>query len=103
MKNITIGQFFPGNSPIHKMDPRAKLLLAIALIVILFIIKTYIGYIAVTAVLITTIALSRVSVRFVLRGLKPLWFLIVLTFILNLFFYSGEKILVDWWIFKIYE
>ena len=46
MKNITIGQFFPGNSPIHKMDPRAKLLLAIALIVILFIIKTYIGYIA---------------------------------------------------------
>ena len=103
MKNITIGQFFPGNSPIHKMDPRAKLLLAIALIVILFIIKTYIGYISVTAVLINTSALSRVSVRFVLRGLKPLWFLIVLTFILNLFFYSGEKILVDWWIFKIYE
>ncbi len=103
MKNITIGQFFPGNSYIHKMDPRAKLLLSIAIIVVLFIIKTWAGYAAVFAVLLVVIIISRVSVKFVLRGLKPLWFLILLTFILNLFFYSGEKLIIDWWIFKIYE
>ena len=103
MKNLTIGQFFPGDSMIHKMDPRAKLLLAIALIVVLFIIKTWVGYLAVFAVLIATIIASKVSVKFVLRGLKPLWFLIVLTLVLNLFFYSGDKLLVEWWIFKIYE
>ena len=89
MKNLTIGQFFPGDSIIHKMDPRAKLLLAIALIVVLFIIRTWVGYLAVFAVLVTTIIASRVSVKFVFRGLKPLWFLIVLTLVLNLFFYSG--------------
>ncbi len=103
MKNITIGQFFPGDSAIHKMDPRAKLIFAIAFIVILFIIKTWVGYAAVFALLLFAIILSRVSVRFVLRGLKPLWFLIALTFILNLFFYTGEKLLVEWWVIRIYE
>ena len=102
MKNISIGQFFPGDSVIHKMDPRAKLLLSIAIIVVLFIVKTWMGYAAVFAVLVATIIASRVSVKFVLRGLKPLWFLILLTFVLNLFFYSGETLLVKWWIIKIY-
>lgn len=103
MKNITLGQYFPGESAIHKMDPRAKLLFTIAIIVILFIVKTYIGYIAVAGVLLAAIIISRVSIRFVLRGLKPLWFLLILTFVLNLFFYSGQKILLEWWIIKIYE
>ena len=91
MKNISIGQFFPGDSVIHKMDPRAKLLLSIAIIVVLFIVKTWMGYAAVFAVLVATIIAS-----------KPLWFLILLTFVLNLFFYSGETLLVKWWIIKIY-
>lgn len=103
MKNITIGQFFPGDSAIHKMDPRAKLVFAIAFIAILFIIKTWIGYAAVFTLLIMVIIFSGVSVKFVLRGLKPLCFLIILTFILNLFFYEGEEVLVNWWVIKIYE
>jgi len=101
IKNITLGQYFPGDSVIHRLDPRTKLVLSIALIVAIFLAHTWIGYAAIFAFLILTILLSRVSVRFVLRGLKPLWFIIVLTFVLNTFFYSGGTEIFSWWIIRI--
>ena len=96
IKNITLGQYFPGESPIHRMDPRVKLLLVIALIVVVFLVQTVIGYVAVTLYLAAAILLSRIPFKFVLRGLKPLRFL------LNVFFISGETVLIDWWIFHVY-
>ncbi len=101
IKNVTLGQYFPGNSVIHRLDPRAKLVLVIALIVAIFMAHTWIGYAAVFAFVIFTILFSKVNIRFVLRGLKPLWFIIVLTFVLNTFFYSGGTELYSWWIFRI--
>ncbi len=101
IKNVSLGQYFPGNSVIHRLDPRMKLVLVIALIVLIFMMNTLPGNLVVFAFLVTTIILSRVNVKFVLRGLKPLWFIILLTFVLNTFFYSGGTELFSWWIFRV--
>lgn len=103
IKNITLGQYFPGDSIVHRLDARMKLILVIAIIVLIFMADTVIGNLAVFGLLVFTIILSRVNIRFVLRGLKPLWFIIVFTFVLNTFFYSDGTELFSWWIFKISE
>ena len=101
IKNITLGQYFPGSSIIHRLDARMKLILVIAVIVMIFLAGTVIGNAVVLIFLIAVILLSRISVRFVLRGIKPLWFIILLTFVLNTFFYSGGTELFSWWIFRV--
>ena len=101
IKNITLGQYFPGNSIIHRLDARMKLMLTIAVIVMIFLAQTVIGNTVVLAFLVTVIILSGVGFKFVLRGLKPLWFIILLTFVLNTFFYSGGTELFSWWIFRV--
>jgi len=103
IKNVSLGQYFPGNSIIHRMDPRMKLVLVVAIIVLIFLMDTLIGNLVVFGFLVLTIILSRVNIKFVLRGLKPLWFIIILTFVLNTFFYSGGTELFSWWIFRVSE
>ena len=66
IKNITLGQYFPGDSVMHRMDPRMKFLLTLALIVLIFCVRTVYGYAAVVAVLLLAILLSRISVKYVL-------------------------------------
>lgn len=102
MKNVALGQYFPGNSLMHRLDPRVKLLLTIAIIVLIFFVHTYWGYLAVLAMLMLAVACSRISFKFVLKGIKPMWFVILLTFVMNIFFLTGEKILWEWGIIKIY-
>ena len=101
IKNITLGQYFPGNSIIHRLDARMKLLLTIAVIVLIFLAQTVIGNSVVLVFLVIVIIMSGVGFKFVLRGLKPLWFIILLTFVLNTFFYSGGTELFSWWIFRV--
>lgn len=101
IKNVTLGQYFPGDSVIHRMDARIKLLLVVAVIVLVFLVKTLTGNLVVFAFLLFVIILSRVSAKLVLRGLKPLWFIILLTFVLNTFFYSGGTELFSWWILRV--
>jgi len=97
LKDITIGQYFPGNSPVHKLDPRVKILLTFLFIVVIFLIKKYAGYAMILAYLALVIALSKIPVKFVLKGLKPLLFIIILTFAINLFFTPGGSVLVQFW------
>ena len=101
IKNVSLGQYFPGNSIIHRMDPRIKLVLVVAIIVLIFMMDTLAGNLVVFGFLVLTIILSRVNFKFVLRGLKPLLFIIILTFVLNTFFYSGGTELFSWWIFRV--
>lgn len=101
IKNVSLGQYFPGNSIIHRMDPRIKLVLVVAIIVLIFMMDTLAGNLVVFGFLVLTIILSRVNFKFVLRGLKPLLFIIILTFVLNTFFYSGGSELFSWWIFRV--
>ncbi len=103
IKNVTLGQYFPGDSIVHRLDARMKLILVIAVIVLIFMADTFIGYLTVLVFLVFTIILSRVNVKFVLRGLKPLWFILVLMFVLNTFFYSGGKELFSFWIIRVSE
>ncbi len=103
IQNITLGQYFPGNSLVHKMDPRIKLLLSIGLIVIIFFIHTIYGYVCLLAFLAAAILLSRVSFKFILKGIKPMWFVLLLTFVLNVFFQKGEVLLFSHSFIRVYR
>ena len=86
LKDVTLGQFFPGSTPIHKLDPRTKLVLVIVYIVALFLAKWFVSYVVVAAFLAMVIAMSRIRLKVVLKNLKPLLFIILLTAVLNLFY-----------------
>lgn len=105
LKDITLGQFFPGNTIVHRLDPRTKLLFTVLYIVALFIAKGPIAYGILLAALAVSIALSKIKITTILRGLKPVLFIVIFTGILNVFYTpaaSGEVPLVSFWIFTIY-
>jgi energy-coupling factor transport system permease protein len=100
IKNITIGQYIPGETSIHRMDPRVKILATIAYIAALFFVKDFFPYIYVLAYLGMVIWLSEISLNTVLKSLKPLIVIIVLTVIFNVFLTPGEPLL-NWGFIKI--
>ena len=102
LKDITLGQFFPGNSVVHKMDPRTKLVMLIVYIVALFVAKSYVSYVVMLAFLVGSIAISRIPPKSIIRGMKPLVLILIFTGILNIFFTTGEKVLVSFWKITIY-
>lgn len=101
LKDITLGQYFPGTSFIHRLDPRTKLLVLIVYIVALFVAKTWVSYLVCLAFLALCIAISTISLKSIFRGLKPLVFILVFTGVLNIFLTDGETVLVKWWIITI--
>ena len=101
LKDITLGQYFPGNSPVHKLDPRTKLLAVVLYIVALFLASWFISYALMLAALCLSIAISRVPPKAILRGMKPVVFILVFTGLLNLFYTPGGTPLAQVWIFTI--
>lgn len=97
LKDVTLGQYFPGNSPVHRLDPRTKLIILIVYIVALFCAANWLSYAVVLAFLAAVIAVSSIPLKSIVHGMKPLVMILVFTGILNLFFTSGEKILVSFW------
>jgi len=89
IKDITIGQYFPGDTIIHKLDPRIKILATVAFITSLFLINKFYPYLLVLAVVFSMVKLSNVPIKFVLKGLKPLLFIILITFFINVFMTKG--------------
>ena len=102
LKDITLGQYFPGKSIIHRLDPRTKLLFLVVYIVALFLAVNWVSYGLMLAFLIMIITLSRVPWKAFFRGMKPLLFILVFTGILNLFFTKGEQPLIAFWVIEIY-
>ena len=100
LKDVTLGQYFPGDTIVHRLDPRTKLILVIVYIVALFCAKSYVSYAVVAAFLILCMFLSRIRLRVIVKGLKPLLLIIVLTGLLNMFYTPGRE-LVHFWIFTI--
>ncbi len=92
LKDITLGQFFPGTSPVHRLDPRTKLVLLVAYIVALFVASGWVSYGVCFAFLVLSIAVSRIPLKSIFGGFKPLVFILILTGILNVFFTPGEPI-----------
>ena len=97
LKDITLGQYFPGNSFIHRLDPRTKLISLVIYIVCLFLAIDYISYGLMLLFLAVVIAVSTIPVKAILRGMKPLIFILVFTGLLNLFLTDGETKLVSLW------
>ena len=95
LKDITLGQYFPGNSPIHRLDPRTKLILLIVYIVALFLAKSWISYAVMLFFLLVTIKISTIPPKSIIRGMKPLVMILVFTGVLNLFFTRDGKTLVN--------
>lgn len=100
LKDITLGQYFPGNTIVHRLDPRTKLLMTLLYIVALFLCKWFVSYGLMLAFLITAVALSRIRPKALFKGLKPLLVIIVFTAVINLFYTDG-RVLAEFWIFKI--
>ena len=101
LTNITMGQYYPVDSRVHRLDPRMKLLLTIVFIVCVFMAKTFAGYLLLFAFIFLVCRLANVPFKMLLRGLRPLRFILVLTFLLNLFFTQGETVWVSFWIIRI--
>ena len=95
LNNITLGQYYPADSVVHRMDPRVKILLLIAVIVAVFLAGNLLAFVPIVAFLIFVTKLSKVPVRMMVKGLKPLRMILILTFALNLFFLQGETVLLD--------
>ncbi|MBE6904075.1 MAG: energy-coupling factor transporter transmembrane protein EcfT [Ruminococcaceae bacterium] len=91
-KDITFGQFFPGDSVIHRLDPKTKILITIAFIVILFVPQNIFGYLILGIFLFSSIFASKIPIKLVLKSVRPLLIIIVLTSILNLFYTQGEPL-----------
>jgi energy-coupling factor transport system permease protein len=100
LKDITLGQYFPGDTIVHRLDPRTKILLVMIYIIALFVAKSFVSYAVMLVVLILMISTAKISLKVILKGIKPLIFVILLTAILNVFYTQGE-VIAQFWIFKI--
>jgi len=100
IRDITLGQYYPGSSWIHKLDPRVKIMATLLFIVALFVVDDFIGFAIAAAGLASVIIISKVPLSFILRGLKPVFLIISFTLIINMFMIKGE-VLVSFWIFEI--
>ena len=100
LKDITLGQYFPGTSPLHRMDPRTKLLMLVLFIVTIFICSSLIPFALCAAGLFLAIRLSRIPFKMIRKALKPIVIIVVFTGLLNILYTPGD-VLVSFWIFRI--
>ena len=100
LKDVTLGQYFPGDTAAHRLDPRTKLVGVLIFIIALFSAVNWISYGIMLAVTIACIAISKISIKTITKGLKPLVVIIILTGLLNLFYTQGD-VLISFWVITI--
>ena len=96
LKDITLGQYFPGNTIVHRLDPRTKLILVILFIVSLFQAESWLSYIAMLLITILCMVLSKIKPKNIFNGLKPMIIIIVFTALLNMFYTEGTPVMPGW-------
>ncbi len=101
LKDITLGQYFPGESPIHRLDPRTKLIMLVIYIVALFMAAGWVSYVLLFLFLVFVIKISTIPPKSIVRGMKPLVLILVFTGVLNLFFTQEGTVLVEFWVITI--
>ena len=101
IRDITLGQYYPADSILHKLDPRVKLVGTIGFLVALFLINSWVGYVVATVFLIAMIRLSKVPFHFIVRGLKTIFIILMITLVFNLFLTPGDRVLVQIWKLRI--
>ena len=102
MKGISFGQYYPARSPLHSLDPRVKIILTLLYIVCSFLCKNVLSYALLLLSALLLVALGRIPLRIVLRGLRGVLFVLAFTALLNVFWTSGEVLLFEWKFIKIY-
>lgn len=102
IKDITLGQFFPGNSLLHRLDPRTKIIATVLYIVAVFGATNIFCFGGVLLISLALVSVSGISVKVILKGIKPILFVLIFTMIINLFWTTGETLVVEFWIVKIY-
>ncbi len=100
IREITLGQYYQTDSVIHRLDPRTKIVGTVAFIVSLFLVKNAAGYLAAAVFLVSVIRISRVPFRYMVKGMKAIVFLLLITIVFNLFLTPGE-VLISWWKLRI--
>lgn len=90
LKDITIGQYFPGDTIIHRLDPRIKIIIISLFIMSLFFVNSFIPYVFILGFILMVIKISGIPIKYILKGLKPLFFIILITFAINIFLTKGE-------------
>lgn len=100
IRDITLGQFYPAKSPIHRLDARTKIIATLMFIVELFVVNNFWGFLIAAATLFVVIAVSKVPVKFIFRGLTAVFLIILFTFVINMLMVDG-RVLWHWWIFTI--
>ena len=100
LKDITLGQYFPGDTLAHRLDPRTKLLATVLYIIAIFLAKGPIAYGVLILTLIVSVRISKVGAKALFRGLKPVLFIIAFTAVLNLFYTPGT-VIAQLWIFRV--
>jgi energy-coupling factor transport system permease protein len=104
ISDITLGQYFPGESALHKLDPRTKIILTVLFIVSVFLANSPVGFFLVFAATVVLIAISGISFKVIFKGIKPIVFVLIFTALINVFVTKGEgDPLVDFWIIKIFK
>ena len=103
LKDITLGQYFPGHSVIHRLDPRTKLIMLVVYIVALFMASSWVSYLLMFLFLVCVIKVSTIPAKSIVKGMKPLLMILIFTGVLNLFFTQEGTLLVDVWVIKIYS
>ncbi|HCO74547.1 MAG TPA: transporter, partial [Clostridium sp.] len=103
IKDITIGQYIPGESFVHKLDARVKILFSLLFIIDLFLIKEFSGYIVIFIFTMMAIIVSKIQFRYIYKGLKPIFILMIITALFNVFLTRGNVLLWQWGFVKIYK
>ncbi len=103
IRDITIGQYYPAKSILHSLDPRVKLVATVAYLISLFLFRNIPGYLVATVFLVSIIALSKVPFSYIVKGLRPIIILLMITVMFNLFFTTEGAVLFHWWIITITE
>jgi energy-coupling factor transport system permease protein len=102
MKSIAFGQYYPAESPLHRLDPRVKIILTILYIVCSFLCRNVMSYALLLISALLLVALGRIPLKIVLRGLRGVLFVLAFTAVLNVFWTTGENLLLEWGFIKIY-
>ena len=104
ISDITLGQFFPGYSPIHRLDPRTKIILATLFIIAVFVAVNPVSFLLLTVLTLVLIDISRISFKVIWKSIKPIVFILLFTALINIFMTKGEGTpLLSFWIINIYE
>ncbi|MBQ7090851.1 MAG: energy-coupling factor transporter transmembrane protein EcfT, partial [Clostridia bacterium] len=98
LKDITLGQFFPGQSFMHKLDPRMKLILTVLYVVNLFLVSRFLGFLIVGGLMLLVVISSKISLKVVLRGMRPILFIAAFTAVFNILYGGGEPLFpnIEW-------